>query len=156
MIDRIPENCAFTSQHGNPDDAQIHGAPPDAGLGMPNGGLQVVNPSGEVYQLILDQLNKEDAISSYDFADQSMLSDLFFGRWVAIPYIYNALKTLRNKGVHDAIWRDDQVKNVHYILSPKPWDEKLGEESQEIHRWWLEANEERLGDEQYKGIEDGF
>ncbi len=25
--------------------------------------------------------------------------------------------------MHDAIWRDEGVKNVHYILMPKPWME---------------------------------
>jgi hypothetical protein len=116
----IPGNCAFTTQHGNPDAAQREGAPARAGLGMPNGGLQVVNPSKHSYEVILKTLRNETATSSYDFADQSLLADAFKGRWVTLPYIYNALKTLRWKGVHDAIWRDEEVKNVHCILSPKP------------------------------------
>lgn len=122
---------------------------------MPNGGLQVVNPSNEVYQLILDQLSKEDAMT-YDFADQSLLSDVFYGRWVALPYIYNALKTMRVQGVHHQIWRDDQVKNIHYLLSPKPWDEKPGECGQESHEWWWAYNKERLEAEKAQGIDDGF
>jgi lipopolysaccharide biosynthesis glycosyltransferase len=121
---------------------------------MPNGGLQIVNPSIAVYDLILAQLEK-DSVSDYDFADQSLLGDLFAGRWVAIPYIYNALKTLRWKGVHDAIWRDGSVKNIHYILSPKPWDEK-GESNDETHSWWWTLNNERLQLEKAKGIDDGF
>jgi hypothetical protein len=152
---RIPENCAFTSQHNDPETAQKHGAPPTAGLGMPNGGLQVVNPSTAVYQLILDQLSQETS-GDYDFADQSLLGDVFNGRWVALPYIYNALKTLRWKGVHDAIWKDDEVKNIHYILSPKPWDEKPGEQAEESHGWWRNANNERTRGEKTAGIEDGF
>jgi lipopolysaccharide biosynthesis glycosyltransferase len=122
---------------------------------MPNGGLQVVNPSNEVYQLIVDQLSKE-ITSNYDFADQSLLSDVFYGRWVALPYIYNALKTMRPHGVHHQIWQDDKVKNIHYLLSPKPWDEKPGEESQESHKWWWSVNKERLEAEKARGIEDGF
>jgi lipopolysaccharide biosynthesis glycosyltransferase len=121
---------------------------------MPNGGLQVVNPSTAVYQLILDQLSQE-ASGNYDFADQSLLSDVFNGRWVALPYIYNALKTMRWKGVHDAIWRDDEVKNMHYLLSPKPWDEKPGE-GEESHSWWKDVNSERLKKEKADGIDDGF
>ncbi|KAF2014915.1 glycosyltransferase family 8 protein [Aaosphaeria arxii CBS 175.79] len=151
----IPENCAFTSQHDTPDDAQIHGASPAFGLGMPNGGLQVVNPSTEVYQLIVDQLS-QDTTMDYDFADQSLLGDVFHGRWVALPYIYNALKTLRVQGVHHQIWRDDKVKNVHYILSPKPWDEKPEATSQESHDWWWAVNTERLEAEKKRGIDDGF
>lgn len=122
---------------------------------MPNGGLQVVNPSTEVYQLISDQLAHETSVN-YDFADQSLLGDVFHGRWVALPYIYNALKTLRHQGVHAQIWRDDQVKNIHYILSPKPWDEKSGNHEEESHKWWWDYNLERLVEETKRGIGDGF
>jgi len=157
--DWIPENCAFTSQHGTPDIAQEKGAPSDAGLAMPNGGLQVVNPSAEVYNMILGSLEGDSTIS-YDFADQSVLGDLFHGRWVGLPYIYNALKTLRWKGVHDAIWRDDKVKNIHYILSPKPWDENEEDKKKEgrdgSNQWWWDVHEKRLKEEKAKGIEDGF
>lgn len=157
--DWVPENCAFTSQHGEPDKAQLEGAPSTAGLAMPNGGLQVVIPSREAYETISEALQSE-VTTSYDFSDQSLLGDLFRGRWVAIPYIYNALKTLRWKGVHDAIWRDEKVKNVHYILSPKPWDEKDEDkglpERDASHQWWWDANEKRLADEKAKDIDDGF
>lgn len=84
-----------------------------------NGGLQVVNPSKAIYDLILTTLGQPQT-ANYAFPGQSLLSDLFCGRWVALPYIYNALKTLRWQGVHDYFWRDDEVKNVHYILAPKP------------------------------------
>ena len=157
--DWVPENCAFTSQHGEPEKAQREGASPTAGLAMPNGGLQVVIPSAEVYNRITEALSS-DATDNYEFSDQSLLSDLFPGRWVAIPYVYNALKTLRWKGVHDAIWRDDQVKNVHYILSPKPWNEseedKKSEKRDGSNQWWWDVNEKRTKAEKKKGIEDGF
>lgn len=155
---RTPENCAFTFQHSTPDIAQTTGSPSDIGLGLPNGGLLVVNPSKGVYDKIVDQL-ATSATLSYDFADQSLLGDLFYGRWVALPYIYNALKTLRWEGVHDAIWRDEEVKNVHYILSPKPWDEWVGGETQgkdASHAWWVELNGERLKEEEKEGIKDSF
>jgi hypothetical protein len=152
---RTPENCAFTTQHSNPSLAQHTGAPSTAGLGMPNGGLQVVNPSLAVYQLILDQLAKPAAMD-YEFADQSLLSDVFFGRWVPLPYIFNALKTMRWKGVHDQVWRDDEVKNMHYLLSPKPWDEKEGEQTEEISRWWWHVTLERRKGEKQQGVDDGF
>ncbi|MCJ1272357.1 hypothetical protein MMC21_000143 [Puttea exsequens] len=151
--DWIPENCAFTSQHSDPNRSQKEGAPSTAGLGIPNGGLQVVNPSTALYNLILERLANSTSISSYEFADQSLLGDLFNGRWVAIPYIYNALKTLRD--VHAPIWRDAEVKNVHYILSPKPWDEGGGQ-SHETHPWWVEAHEKRLQEEKKAAIDDGF
>lgn len=152
----IPENCAFTSQHGAPEEAQHTGPPPTAGIGSPNGGLVVVNPSKDVYEKILQTLKDGDLTDAYDFADQSLLGDRFHGRWVGLPYIYNALKTMRWEGVHHQIWRDDEVKNVHYILSPKPWDEKPSETKDEAHRWWQKFNEERVSDEKARGIDDGF
>ncbi|KAH9483785.1 Galactinol synthase 2 [Psilocybe cubensis] len=159
--DWIAANCAFTSQHDNPDEAQVVAADPSVGpLGFMNGGLQVVNPSQAVYDLIIDYINS-DALPNLDFADQSVLTNLFKGRWVPLPYIYNALKTLRWPGVHDKIWRDDQVKNIHYILAPKPWDEMdtegkfIGKD--ESHSWWVNYNQERLKAEKAAGIPaDGF
>ena len=63
---------------------------------------------------------------------------------------------MRWEGVHHQIWRDDEVKNVHYILSPKPWDEKPSETKDEAHRWWQKISEERVSDEKARGIDDGF
>lgn len=162
----IPENCAFTSQHNAPALAQTEGAPPTVGLAMPNGGLQVVVPSTETYNLILGSL-EGDKTSSFDFADQSILSDLFPNRWVALPYIYNALKTLRWQGVHHWIWRDDKVKNMHYLLNPKPWDETEEFKKKDwdhekrqgrdpANEWWWDVSRRRWEEEKKKGIDDGF
>jgi alpha-N-acetylglucosamine transferase len=161
---RIHANCAFTTQHSCPNLAQMTGAPPDAGLGMPNGGLQVVNPSKDTYTTIVAKLETPSP-TSYDFADQSLLADVFPGRWVSLPYVYNALKTLRWKGVHDAIWRDERVKNIHYILVPKPWNESEIERNGEggtcqdrdpVNSWWWDFTVERWEEEKAKGIYDGF
>ncbi|KAH6604611.1 galactinol synthase [Trichoderma cornu-damae] len=155
----VPENCAFTSQHADPEAAQTVAADPSAGpLGFMNGGLQVVNPSAALYAQILAHMEADAA--NMDFADQSLLSDLYRGRWVPLPYTYNALKTLRWEGVHRQIWRDDRAKNVHYILSPKPWHE-IDDEGQwtgtdESHKWWIDANRERKAADRHKGITDGF
>ena len=155
--DWVPENCAFTSQHDSPEEAQHTGPGPTAGIASPNGGLVVVNPSQDIYDKILQTLKDGDLTNSYEFADQSLLGERFYGRWVGLPYIYNALKTLRWDGVHDKIWRDDKVKNVHYILSPKPWDEASEEESkEESHKWWHRMNRARLAGEEGRGIKDGF
>lgn len=93
---------------------------------------------------------------SFEFADQSLLSDTFPGRWVALPYIYNALKTLRWPGVHDKIWRDDQVKNIHYILGDKPWNNPKGSHTEESMEWWWNYNDDRIKEEKAKNIDDGF
>jgi alpha-N-acetylglucosamine transferase len=152
----VPENCAFTSQHARPDEAQEKGASPTAGIASPNGGLVVVVPSQGTYDKILGVLRDGDKTANYDFADQALLGDVFYGRWVPLPYVYNALKTLRWKGVHHQIWRDERVKNMHYILSPKPWDENTAEASEETHEWWHKMNASRLADEESKDITDGF
>ena len=154
--DWVPANCAFSSQHSTPDKAQTEGPPPTAGIGSPNGGLVVCNPSLGTYDKILETLKNGDLTTTYEFADQSLLGERFHGRWVGLPYIYNALKTLRWEGVHDAIWRDDNVKNIHYILSPKPWDETMETATNETHKWWLRMNQERLVSEMAAGIDDGF
>ena len=152
----IPENCGYTTQHKSPDEAQIRGPSPVAGIACPNGGLVVCNPCQGIYDKILDAMKNEDLTSSYDFADQSLLGEQFYGRWVGLPYIYNALKTMRWKGVHDAIWRDFEVKNVHYILSPKPFEEDVEQIQDEVHKWWHPVNKERLSQEKSEGIDDGF
>jgi len=158
--DWVPENCAFTSQHDTPDIAQTTGPDPAVSpLGFMNGGLQVVNPSAAVYDLILQHM-EADAVNM-DFADQSLLSDLFKGCWVPLPYTYNALKTLRWEGVHASIWDDDKVKNIHYILAPKPWDEMTSDgkntSKDPTHGWWVDVNNERLEAEKKSGIgRDGF
>ena len=123
---------------------------------MVNGGLQVVNPSIGAYNAIVESMSNSSSIENYEFADQSLLSDVFKNRWVALPYIYNALKTLRWKDVHAPIWRDDKVKNVHYILSPKPWDETAGEGKDETHAWWHEVTKKRQAEERDQGILDGY
>jgi lipopolysaccharide biosynthesis glycosyltransferase len=150
----IPENCAFTSQHNDPDLAQTNGADPSFGLGRLNSGLLVVNPSPTIYEQIIECM--ESRGTEFLFPDQDLLAELYQGRWVALPYIYNALKTLRSPGIHDAIWRDNQVKNVHFILSPKPWDE-IGADGewtgkQEIHKWWIDMNRSRVESEGVQGI----
>ncbi|KAI9720529.1 MAG: hypothetical protein M1828_005613 [Chrysothrix sp. TS-e1954] len=150
-----PENCAFSDQHRDPEAAQRDAASNRRSLGMPNSGTVVLNPSRGIYERILRQLDDREAVESYAFPDQALLGDVFYGRWVSLPYVYNALKTLRMEGVHSQIWRDEEVRVVHYILSPKPWNEKEGEGG-EVAAWWHEANRSRLESEKKNGIDDGI
>ncbi|KAE8144526.1 nucleotide-diphospho-sugar transferase [Aspergillus avenaceus] len=151
----VPANCAFTTQHSDPNRAQTIGAPTDAGVAMLNSGLLVVRPSLSAWTEIQRALHTPQRTDTYNFPDQELLSDVFRGRWVALPYVYNALKTLRWPGVHDAIWRDEEVKNVHYIFAKKPWQEDPHEEMEETSRWWWEARDQRQWSEVQKGITDG-
>ncbi|KAL4940119.1 hypothetical protein BDV06DRAFT_26076 [Aspergillus oleicola] len=161
----IPENCAYTTQHSHPDLAQQSGAPVSAGVGMLNSGLVVVRPSLASYKQIQSYLSDPARLDKYTFPDQELLSEAFKDRWVPLPYIYNALKTLRDPSVHGAIWRDEEVKNVHYIFAVKPWQdkpptpeelEKGGEEDDVLNRWWWEVNYERQALERERVIEDGY
>lgn len=170
--DWVPANCAYTAQHTDPTGAQATGMPSDFGLGIPNGGLQVVKPNEKTYKHIRAALQDAMLTGTCDFADQSLLATLFHGRWAPLPYVYNALKTIRWKGVHNQIWDDDSVKNVHYILDPKPWNEPdpfenrpqdgadtktaSGSSDDECLRWWWKMTQARRQQERSLGIDDGF
>lgn len=98
-----------------------------------NLGVVVLNPSTNILERLLDVLSDETKTDSYSFPDQELIKDVFQGKWVPLPYIYNALKTMRDPKLHGRIWRDDRVKNIHYILAPKPWDDLEG-------RGWMKGN----------------
>ena len=123
---------------------------------MPNSGTVVTNPSQAVFAKVLDKLKDDEAIQSYIFPDQALLGDLFYGRWVTLPYVYNALKTLRAEGVHSDIWRDDRVKVLHYIFSPKPWNGNSKNIGDDLHGWWHRANATRKEDELKSGVNDAY
>ncbi|KAG7099334.1 hypothetical protein E1B28_001191 [Marasmius oreades] len=116
--DWIPENCAHTS-------VQHPLAPPPSWLpicprpyGQLNSGTVVLNPSRALAHKVIDYLNTTD-ISSFAFPDQDLLSALFKGKWKALSWYYNALKTLRV--LHPQEWDDNEVRCLHYILPEKPW-----------------------------------
>ncbi|KAJ5110798.1 glycosyl transferase family protein [Penicillium argentinense] len=98
-----------------------HGAPSNAGVGVLNSGILVINPSKSTYTEINSALADAERISAYGFPDQELLSDVFVDRWVPLPYVYNALKTIRWDDVHGAIWRDEEARVVHYIFAKRPW-----------------------------------
>lgn len=163
---RIPENCAYTSQHSSPEDAQVTAAPASSGVGMLNSGLLVINPSTDAFTLIVEAINNPEITDKHDFPDQGLLSEVFEGRWVPLPYVYNALKTLRWRTVHDTVWRDDDVKIVHYIFAKKPWTSRTLEEKDVrdeweasdklLHEWWWEVDDERKKIEKERGVVDGL
>lgn len=137
---------------------------------MLNSGVLVITPSPAIYGEITAALEHTSQIEKYDFPDQELLSEVFAGRWVSIPYVFNGLKTLRWAEVHGAIWRDEEVRAVHYIFGRKPWhavaleggdgggDGDLGvkEKLDEPGLWWWEANWERKRLERKMGVEDGY
>lgn len=157
--DWVKKNCAFTDYHTKLDDHEnfIYGPDPSKNpLGICNGGLQVVKPSKVLYGKIKNALSNDNL--DYDFADQSLLSDVFKSNWIGISYIYNYLKTLRF--IHEDL-EFEKVKNIHYILTPKPWDispidrDGYKDETNTFQYWW-DLNDERLLAEQELGINDQF
>lgn len=86
---------------------------------------------------MLHQIDADPRVKTYRFPDQDFLAAFFFGSFQPLPYIYNALKKLRI--AHPAMWRDEEVKNVHYILQ-KPWDKQVGRDvggpDEITHSWW--------------------
>lgn len=78
------------------------------------------------------------------FPDQDLMAVVYKGRWKPLPYVYNALKTLRV--IHPNLWVDENVKCIHYILSDKPWlsRPKSGTPYYDVDKWWWEAYEGHL------------
>ncbi|KAH9835701.1 nucleotide-diphospho-sugar transferase [Rhodofomes roseus] len=140
--DWVPANCAHTPM--------VHPtaltSPPKIADTSPrpyfllNSGTVVLNPSPALFDSIQDFLFTTD-ISGFKFPDQDLLAAYFKGRWQPLPWCYNALKTLRY--IHPTMWRDDEVRCLHYILAEKPWQVCPGAagEYEEPNQWWRTAYE---------------
>ncbi|KAG8958933.1 hypothetical protein FRC00_002136 [Tulasnella sp. 408] len=105
-----------------------------------NSGLVVLTPSIKTYNTLEDWVHNSPLIPTFGFPDQDLLSAVFAGRWKPLPYIYNALKPLRT--THPKMWRDEDVKVVHYIMD-KPWQARIGPGGKgekgdfvATHVWW--------------------
>lgn len=101
----------------------------------------------------MDFLRTSPLVPTFSFPDQDLLAAFFQGRWKPLPWVYNALKMLRV--IHKNIWRDEEVRCLHYILSDKPWNVRVQESDTvddlaEMGRWWWERFDgliEELGDD---------
>jgi len=103
-----------------------------------NGGFLVLTPDEAVFERMVRQLAEVDDLSRYVFAEQDFLNEFYEGRWVPMPYVYNALKTLAFQ--HPSLWDIDEVKNIHYIID-KPWQAPLDEADRyfPVNRLWWEV-----------------
>jgi inositol 3-alpha-galactosyltransferase len=47
---------------------------------------------------------------------------------------------------HKELWDDSVIKNIHYIITPKPWEveEDEYEDTTGTFKWWCDINKERL------------
>ena len=131
-------NCAFTAV-AHPDGlikpTQITSDSPRT-YGLLNSGMVVLNPSKELAAGIEVFLNTSPLVPTFLFPDQDLLAAYFVGRWKPLPWCYNALKTLRY--IHRPLWRDEEVRCLHYILKDKPWTQPRGTggDYEELNSWW--------------------
>jgi lipopolysaccharide biosynthesis glycosyltransferase len=103
-----------------------------------NSGLVVLKPSRSIIAEMEHRLQTDPQVETYRFPDQDFLASYYQGRLIPLPYVYNGLKKLRT--VHPDLWRDDKVKNVHYIIN-KPWTAVLEKDDVDAvtHQWWWDA-----------------
>jgi inositol 3-alpha-galactosyltransferase len=151
------ENCAYTGlTHPT---ALTKPCPASDGKnthGLLNSGLFLFEPSLSVWNNILTFLNTSPLVKDFLFPDQDFLAEVFKGRWVSIGWQYNALKTWRYW--HANIWRDEEVKNLHYIVD-KPWAKRVGKDGRagylgndgETHQWWWKEYEDWKRERQLMG-----
>lgn len=112
-----------------------------------NGGLFLYYPSTDLWSSMLEYFRSSKELSNYQFPDQDFLAQYFLHRWRALPWKYNALKTMENW--HPNIWRDDDVRGLHYIVD-KPWERRLASDGVgghlgrdgKTHSWWWDVWDE--------------
>ncbi|KAH7345028.1 nucleotide-diphospho-sugar transferase [Rhizoctonia solani] len=126
-----------------------------------NSGIVVLEPSDELSDEVIHGLHTDPQVTKYGFPDQDFLSNHFKNRIKFLGYEYNALKPMRK--CHSATWRDENVRNVHYIFKDKPWvlpegTSELDEQFHVVHGWWwdewrrLEA--EKKGEKWWRRVVD--
>ncbi|KAI8958456.1 glycosyltransferase family 8 protein [Daldinia sp. FL1419] len=146
LDDWCPENCAYTSQ--SHQSALSRPTQPEKGgkrtHHLMNSGMLLFRPSKVQWDSMMDFFNTTPLLSSFLFPDQDFLGHFFAGRWKALGWQFNALKTM--KYWHTDIWRDEEVVCLHYIVD-KPWAKRIGEDGIAghmgrdgiTHSWWWNA-----------------
>lgn len=141
-----PENCAYTPLF-HPE-ALTKSIQPSTDAprtyNLLNGGMLLFHPSEPLWNAMLVEFNSTQLLSTFQFPDQDFLAHFFEGRWRALGWQYNAIKTMRYW--HPNIWRDEEVISLHYIVD-KPWAARVGKDGVAgylgrdgaTHKWWWEA-----------------
>ena len=156
---RIPANCAYTPLV-HPDALSHPSTITDSSprpYGLLNSGLVVLTPSRDKTEAIAHYLATSPLVSTFSFPDQDLLAAFYKGKWKPLPWCYNALKTLQT--IHKPLWRDEEIRCLHYILDDKPWRARVGEpgkggEYEKVNRWWWERLEKvgvEMGSEDPQG-----
>ena len=129
--DWIPANCHYTSGVAAAD--------------YFNAGLLVLRPDADVFADMIARLAGLTDLTGFLFAEQDFLNDYFRDRWVPLPYVYNALKTLSVQ--HPDLWHLPDVRNIHFIID-KPWARRPGSDDPylDLTRLWWEVVDEQAYD----------
>ena len=159
--DWTPENCPYTSL-SHPD-ALTHFTPVSSNAPAThhlfNSGVFLFNPSKDLWERLICFFNTTERIVEYKLPDQDFLTDFFRGRWLSLPWQFNALKTMRYW--HPLLWSDDDVVALHYIVD-KPWAARIGTDGQagykgkdgETHRWWWTAYDQWVQERLNRNYDD--
>lgn len=140
--DWIPENCAFTAANqetGEPA-AIVEGKVPN-NHHLLNSGTVILRPSKAQYDALMDTMNTHPDVPNMIFFDQDLLAIVYRNKWKPLPYTYNALKPMR--ACHAGLWKDDDIRVLHYILN-KPWKSRTygSDRVESLHKlWWDEWSE---------------
>ncbi|KAF8592039.1 glycosyltransferase family 8 protein [Ramaria rubella] len=143
--DWIPENCAYTPlkviDDIVPSAVEVTSASRRT-YALLNSGTVLLQPSDALANDLYHFLATSPLVSTFSFPDQDLLAHFFKGRWKPLPYVYNSLKTLRV--IHTPLWRDKDVRCLHYILTDKPWMQPRGTggDYETVNGWWWDRYEE--------------
>lgn len=114
--DWVPANCAFTPlRHPSAADkgVELTASSPETHH-LINSGLVILRPSVAKMNTMAHLIQTDPEVNHYRFPDQDFLAKVFRNQVFILPYVYNALKPLRQ--CHPEMWNDEAVRNVHYIL----------------------------------------
>ncbi|KAK4239802.1 nucleotide-diphospho-sugar transferase [Achaetomium macrosporum] len=136
--DWIPENCAFTAADKATGEPKPITDSSPRNHHLLNSGTVVLRPSKEEYDTLMNAMNTHPDVPNMVFFDQDLLAVVYRDRWKPLPYTYNALKPMRS--CHSDLWRDEDVKVLHYILN-KPWQSRTygSDAIESTHKLWWDA-----------------
>lgn len=141
VFNRTPENCGFTAADKTTGQPAPLTSDSPRNHRLLNSGTVVLSPSQKDYNTLIHTMNTHPAVPDMIFFDQDLLPIVYDDKWLPLPYIYNGLKTLR--GCHADLWKDQDVKILHYILQ-KPWKTRTIEQDIvgiQHQLWWDEYNQ---------------
>ncbi|KAI1134484.1 nucleotide-diphospho-sugar transferase [Hypoxylon sp. FL0543] len=141
-----PANCAYTPlSHPAALSDPTQPVPGSPGTHhLMNGGMFLFRPNKALWEAMMEFFQNTPLLPTFKFPDQDFLAHFFAGRWRAVGWQYNALKTMRYW--HPNIWRDDEVVCLHYVVD-KPWTQRVGRDGVAgyrgcdgvTHGWWWDA-----------------